>query len=94
MRQHRGGGLFAAAFAFLLVAGACLLALDSSFEDPAAVGKVASYEAGKSISVEAGKDKKEFKITADTKVEGEVAVGKEVQVWAKEHTATKIVAKK
>ena len=60
---------------------------------PAAAGKVSAYEAGKTISVAVGNETKEFKIDGDTKVEGELAVGKEVEVFAKDGTATKIVVK-
>ncbi len=80
------------AFAFLLVAGAPLVASDT--EEAAAKGKVTAFEAGKSISVDSGGTQKQFKITADTKIEGEVAPGKEVEVWAKEDVATKIAVKK
>ncbi len=80
------------AFAFLLVAGAPLVAKET--EDPAAKGKVTAYEAGKSITVDSGGVQKQFKVTADTKIEGDVAVAKEVEVWAKDDLATKIAVKK
>ncbi len=79
-----------AAFAFLLVAGAPLMA--ATLED-SVKGKVTAFEAGKNLSVESGGDQKQFKITADTKIEGELAVGKEVEVWAKDGNATKIKVK-
>jgi len=78
------------AFAFLLVAGAPLMA--ASVED-STKGKVTAFEAGKSLSVESGGAQKQFKITADTKIEGDLAVGKEVEVWAKDGLATKIKVK-
>ena len=40
-----------------------------------------------------GDNAKEYKITGDTKVEGEVAVGKEVTIEVKETEATKITVK-
>lgn len=79
------------AFAALLVAGAPLMA---KIDDPSATGKVTAYEVGKTISVQVGDNQKEFKIDAETKVEGEVAVGKEVQVWVKDGVAIKIAEKK
>jgi hypothetical protein len=78
------------AFAFLLVAGAPLMA--AAVED-STKGKVTAYEAGKSLSVDSGGDQKQFKITADTKIEGDLAVGKEVEVSAKDGIATKIKVK-
>lgn len=80
------------AFAALLVVGAPLMAAVK--DDPAATGKVTAYEAGKTISVQVGDDSKSYKIDAETKIEGELTVGKEVQVWVKEGVATKIVVKK
>ena len=80
------------AFAVLLVAGAPLMA--GVTDDPAATGKVTAFEAGTSLSVQVGNDSKSYKIDAETKIEGELAVGKEVQVWVKEGVATKIVVKK
>ena len=80
------------AFAVLLVVGAPLMA--GVTDDPAATGKVTAFEAGKSLSVQVGNDSKSYKIDAETKIEGELAVGKEVQVWVKEGVATKIVVKK
>ncbi len=79
------------AFAALLVAGAPLMA--QATDDPTATGKVTAFESGKAISVQVGDATKEYKITADTKIEGEVAVGKEVSVWVKDGVATKIVVK-
>jgi len=78
------------AVAFLLVAGAPLVA--SALED-STKGKVTAFEAGKSLSVESGGAQKQFKLTADTKIDGDLAVGKEVEVWAKEGVATKIKVK-
>lgn len=86
-----GAALAVLAFALLLVVGAPLMAMAK--DDPAAVGKVTAYEVGKSISVQVGDDAKSFKIDGETKVEGEVAVGKEVQVWVKDGVATKIAPK-
>ena len=80
-----------AAFAFLLVAGVPLIAKD--VEEAAAKGKVTAFESGKSLSVDSGGTQKHFKITSDTKIQGEVAAGKEVEVWAKDDVATKIVVK-
>jgi hypothetical protein len=79
-----------AAFAFLLVAGAPLMA--ATLEDTVK-GKVTAFEEGKSLTVESGGAQKPFKITADTKIEGELAVGKEVEVWSKDGNATKIKVK-
>lgn len=79
------------AFALVLVAGAPLMALAK--DDPAATGKVTAYEAGKTISVQVGDDSKSFKISEETKIEGDLTVGKEVEVWVKEGVATKIVVK-
>jgi len=76
------------AFAVLLVVGAPLMALDETTK-----GKVTAFEAGKSLSVESGGQQMQFKITADTKIEGDLAVGKEVEVWAKDGMATKIKVK-
>jgi hypothetical protein len=85
-------GTFLAVMAFALVlVGAPLMAIAQ--DDPAATGKVTAYEAGKTISVQVGDATKAYKITEETKVEGEVTVGKEVQVWVKDGVATKIVAK-
>jgi hypothetical protein len=86
-----GAALAVLGFAFLLVVGAPLMAM--STDDPAATGKVTAYEAGKSLSVQVGDDSKSFKINEETKVEGELAVGKDVQVWVKDGVATKIVVK-
>ena len=81
------------AVAILIVVGAPLLALNVDLEDTTATGKVTAYEAGKSLSVQVGDDSKAFKIDADTKIEGALAVGKTVEVTAKEGMATKIVVK-
>lgn len=86
-----GAALAVLAFALLLVAGAPLMAMAK--DDPAATGKVTAYEAGKSISVQVGDDSKQFKLDGETKIEGELTVGKEVQVWIKDGVATKIVVK-
>jgi hypothetical protein len=93
MKDVRTWGVVAVlAFAALLVVGAPLMAAVK--DDPAATGKVTAYEAGKSVSVQVGGEAKEFKLSAETKVEGEVAVGKEVQVWVKDGVAVKIAEKK
>ena len=89
MKNMRLAGTVMAVLAVVLMVGAAAWAVQD--DKPAAEGKVAAYEAGKSICVEVEKEKKEFKINAETKVEGDVAVGHEVKVWAKEGTATKIV---
>ena len=89
--MNRGAFLAVMAFAALLVVGAPLMA--SVVDDPAATGKVTAFESGKTISVQVGDAAKTYKIDAETKVEGEVAVGKEVQVWVKDGVATKIVVK-
>ena len=78
------------AFAVLLVVGAPLMA---SVLDETTKGKVTAFEAGKSLSVESGGQQMQFKITADTKIEGDLAVGKEVEVSAKDGIATKIKVK-
>jgi len=92
MKDVRFGAVLAVmAFALLLVAGAPLMAMAK--DDPAATGKVTAFEAGKSLSVQVGDDSKSYKINEETKIEGEVAVGKEVQVWVKDGIATKIVVK-
>ena len=95
MRDIRmGAGMVAVvAFALLLTAGAPLLALTGVADDPQAEGKVTAYEAGKSLSVQVGDDQKAFKIDGETKIEGELSVGKEVKVWVKDGVATKIVVK-
>ena len=83
-----GGFLVLAAFAAILAVGP---AFATSVQDaPATEGKVTAYEAGKSIVLGEGDMKKEFKIDDKTKVEGEVAVGKTVKVWAKDGVAMKI----
>jgi hypothetical protein len=90
VRRILGIGLVMS-LAFLLVAGSPLVAKDT--DEPAAKGKVTAFEAGKSISVDSGGTQKQFKITADTKIEGDLATGKEVEVWAKDDVATKIAVK-
>lgn len=90
MKKALGIGLVMS-LAFLLLAGAPLVAKDT--DEPAAKGKVTAYEAGKSISVDSGGTQKQFKVTADTKIEGDLATGKEVEVWAKDDVATKIAVK-
>ena len=84
-----GAVLAVMAFALVLVAGAPLMA--SVADD--VTGKVTAYEAGKAITVQVGDNAKEYKITGETKVEGEVAVGKEVTIVVKEGEATKITVK-
>jgi len=85
-------GAFLAVLAFALVlVGAPLMAVAQ--DDPAATGKVTAYEAGKSLSVQVGDASKAFKLNEATKIEGDLAVGKEVQVWVKDGFATKIVVK-
>jgi len=78
--------------AVLLVAGAPVLA--SVLDESAAKGKVTAFEAGKSLSVDSGGAQKQFKITENTKIQGDLAVGKQVEVWAKDGIATKIVVAK
>jgi hypothetical protein len=90
--MKRGAFLAVLAFAALMVVGAPLMASVVK-DDAAAVGKVTAYEAGKTISVQVGDDAKSYKIDGETKVEGELAVGKEVSVWVKDGVATKIVVK-
>ena len=90
--MKRGAFLAVMAFAALMVVGAPLMASVVK-DDPAAVGKVTAYEAGKTLSVQVGDDAKSYKIDGETKVEGELAVGKEVSVWVKDGVATKIVVK-
>jgi len=85
-------GAFLAVMAFALVlVGAPLMAMAA--DDPTATGKVTAYEAGKSISVQVGDATKAYKLTEETKVEGELTVGKEVSVWVKDDVVTKIVVK-
>jgi len=90
--MKRGAFLAVMAFAALVVIGAPLMASVVA-DDATAVGKVTAYEAGKTISVQVGDDAKTYKVTAETKVEGELAVGKEVSVWVKDGVATKVVVK-
>ena len=90
--MKRGAFLAVLAFAALVVVAAPLMASVVA-DDATAVGKVTAYEAGKSLSVQVGDDSKSYKINEETKVEGELAVGKEVQVWVKDGIATKIVVK-
>ena len=85
-------GAFLAVMAFALVlVGAPLMAMAA--DDPTATGKVTAHEAGKSISVQVGDATKAYKLTEETKVEGELTVGKEVSVWVKDDVVTKIVVK-
>jgi hypothetical protein len=91
MKRSQFTAFLFAAFAALLVAGP-VMALAIT-EDPAAEGKVTAFETGKSITVGDGDSKKEFKIDDKTEVASEVAVGKDVQVWAKDGVATKITIK-
>ena len=88
--MNRVAFLAVMAFAALLVVGAPLMA---SVTDDAVTGKVTAYEAGKTITVQVGDASKEYKITAETKLEGEVAVGKEVTIEVKEKEVTKITVK-
>ena len=90
--MNRGAFLAVMAFALVLVVGAPLMA-STVKDDPTAVGKVTAYEAGKTLSVQVGDDAKSYKIDGETKVEGELTVGKEVSVWVKDGVATKIVVK-
>ena len=85
-----GAVLAIAAFAFILVAGAPLMASVTADD---VTGKVTAYEAGKTITVQVGDASKEYKITAETKIEGEVAVGKEVTIEVKESEVVKITVK-
>jgi hypothetical protein len=85
-------GAFLAVLAFALVlVGAPLMAMAA--DDPAATGKVTAYEAGKTISVQVGDATKSYKLNEETKVEGDLTVGKEVSVWVKDDVVTKIVVK-
>ena len=88
--MNRVAFLAVMAFAALLVVGAPLMA---SVTDDAVTGKVTAYEAGKTITVQVGDASKEYKITGETKLEGEVAVGKEVTIEVKEKEVTKITVK-
>ena len=91
MRNMNVGAVLALmAFALLLVAGAPLMA---AVTDDAVTGKVTAYEAGKSITVQVGDASKEYKITAETKCEGEVVIGKVVTIELKETEVTKITVK-
>lgn len=91
MKDVRFGALLAVlAFALVLV-GAPLMAIAA--DDPTATGKVTAYEAGKTISVQVGDATKAYKLNDETKIEGELSVGKEVQVWVKDDVVTKIVVK-
>lgn len=56
-------------------------------------GKVTAYEAGKSVTVESDGAQKAFTINEETKIEGDLAVGKTVEVTAKDGVAVKIVVK-
>jgi hypothetical protein len=85
-------GAFLAVLAFALVlVGAPLMAMAA--DDPTATGKVTAYEAGKTISVQVGDATKSYKINEETKIEGELSVGKEVDVFVKDDVVTKIVVK-
>ena len=85
-------GAFLAVLAFALVlVGAPLMAIAT--DDPTATGKVTAYEAGKTISVQVGDATKSYKLNEETKIEGELTVGKEVSVWVKDDVVTKIVVK-
>ena len=85
-------GAFLAVLAFALVlVGAPLMAMAA--DDPTATGKVTAYEAGKTISVQVGDATKAYKLTDETKIEGDLTVGKEVSVWVKDDVVTKIVVK-
>ena len=91
MRNMNVGAVLAVmAFALLLVVGAPLMA---AVTNDTVTGKVTAYEAGKSITVQVGDASKEYKITAETKCEGEVTVGKEVTIELKESEVTKITVK-
>jgi hypothetical protein len=90
--MKRGAFLAVLAVAALVVVAAPLMASVVA-DDATAVGKVTAYEAGKTISVQVGDDAKTYKVDGETKVEGELAVGKEVSVWVKDGVATKIVVK-
>ncbi len=57
-------------------------------------GKVTAYEAGKSVTVESNGAQKAFTINEETQIEGDLAVGKTVEVTAKDGVAAKIVVKK
>ncbi|HZE95696.1 MAG TPA: hypothetical protein VE981_01600 [Planctomycetota bacterium] len=85
-----GAVLAVLAVALVLVAGAPLMA---SVTEDGVTGKVTAYEAGKTITVQVGDASKEYKITAETKTEGEVAVGKEVTLELKETEVVKITVK-
>ena len=96
MHARWAGSLVAGLALAILLAGvmpaSAVGALDD--DDPAAEGKVTAYEAEKSITVQVkDEEKKDFKVDSETKIEGELAVGKEVKVWAKDGKATKIVVK-
>jgi hypothetical protein len=85
-------GAFLAVLAFALVlVGAPLMAMAA--DDPTATGKVTAYEAGKTISVQVGDATKAYKLNEETKIEGELSVGKEVDVFVKDDVVTKIVVK-
>jgi predicted amidohydrolase len=57
-------------------------------------GKVTAYEAGKSVTVESDGAQKAFTINEETKIEGDLAVGKTVEVTAKDGVAVKILVNK
>lgn len=79
-----------AAFAALLVVGGSASALVVGDE---CEGKVVAFEKGKMIEVEVKGEKKAIKLDDKTEMKGEVAVGKNVHVWAKDGVATKVEVK-
>jgi hypothetical protein len=90
MTMRNFAWLAVAAFAVLLVAGGAVSALAVRDE---VEGKVLTFEKGKSIELQVGDAKKEFKVDDKTEVKGEVAVGKTVKVEVKEGVAVKIEVK-
>jgi hypothetical protein len=91
MKDVRFGAFLAVlAFALVLVSAPLMAIAD---DDPTATGKVTAYEAGKTISVQVGDATKSYKLNDETKIEGDLSVGKEVQVWVKDGVVTKIVVK-
>jgi hypothetical protein len=92
MKNLQSGAAWAAVavFALLLVTGGAVSALAVRDE---VEGKVLTFEKGKSIEIQVGDAKKEFKVDDKTEVKGEVAVGKTVKVTVSEGTATKIEVK-
>ena len=79
-----------AAFAALLVVGGSASALVVKDE---CEGKVVAFEKGKMIEVEVKGEKKSIKLDDKTEMKGEVAVGKNVKVTAKEGVATMVEVK-